>query len=350
MVFSFPKLTLNIAVRNEEKRIATLLTSIANQTYPKSQLEVLIIDGMSIDKTLEIVKAFKENYNIPIRIIKNPKKDSASGRTIGLLNATGDLHLYLDADMELAESTTLVKLVNPFLKEKGITGSFTRFLPHPRDPPLNRFLSYNPFQHDPLFEFLSPDIRSAIHKQGDGYFICYFKEGLVPVIGVVIFPTKLLKDTYFEIKKKWPDWMWSDVDFPIAMVTKGYNKFAYVINTGIYHHSYKNLPTLLRKKKRDITWSYLSTYKQRYATYINLNSKRDIARLLAFVLYSESLFLPFLRGILKSFKYHDPYCILYEPLLSWGITNWILFLLILDPRGRKFIVEVMHSVLSRNLR
>jgi glycosyltransferase involved in cell wall biosynthesis len=57
MVLSFPKLTLNIAVRNEEKRIATLLTSIANQTYPKSQLEVLIIDGMSIDKTLEIVYA-----------------------------------------------------------------------------------------------------------------------------------------------------------------------------------------------------------------------------------------------------------------------------------------------------
>jgi glycosyltransferase involved in cell wall biosynthesis len=93
MVLSFPKLTLNIAVRNEEKRIATLLTSIANQTYPKSQLEVLIIDGMSIDKTLEIVKAFKENYNIPIHIIKNTKKDSASGRTIGLLYATGDVHL-----------------------------------------------------------------------------------------------------------------------------------------------------------------------------------------------------------------------------------------------------------------
>jgi glycosyltransferase involved in cell wall biosynthesis len=80
-------------VRNEEKRIATLLTSIANQTYPKPQLEVLIIDGMSTNKTLEIIKAFKENYDLPIRIIKNHKKDSASGRTIGLLNATGDLHL-----------------------------------------------------------------------------------------------------------------------------------------------------------------------------------------------------------------------------------------------------------------
>jgi hypothetical protein len=49
-----------------------------------------------------------------------------------------------------------------------------------------------------MFEFLSTDIRSTIHKQGEGYFICYFKEGCVPIIGVVVFPTKLLKDTYFE--------------------------------------------------------------------------------------------------------------------------------------------------------
>jgi len=28
-------------------------------------------------------------------------------------------------------------------------------------------------------------------------------------------------------------------DFPIAMVTKGYNKFAYVVNTENHHHSYK---------------------------------------------------------------------------------------------------------------
>ncbi|MGC9203263.1 MAG: hypothetical protein ACP5HX_11425 [Thermoproteota archaeon] len=172
--------------------------------------------------------------------------------------------------------------------------------------------------------------------------ICvFFEAGLVPVIGVVVFPTKLLKGTYFEIKKKWPDWMWSDVDFPIAMVSKGLKKFAYVANTGIYHHSYRDIPTLLMKKKRDLTWSYLSTYKHRYATYLKLESKRDLIRLLAFVIYSESLILPFLRGLLKVLKYKDPYCMFYEPFLSWGLTNWILFLLISDSRGRKFILELI---------
>jgi glycosyltransferase involved in cell wall biosynthesis len=347
MILSFPKLTLNIAVRDEEKRIATLLTSIAKQTYPKSQLEVLIIDGMSRDKTLEIVKAFQENSDIPIHVIKNPKKDSATGRTIGLLHATGDLHLYLDADMELAESTTLVKLVNPFLKEQEIVGSFTRFLPHPHDPPLNRFLSYNPFQHDPMFEFLSTNIKSTIYKQRDGYFICHFEVGLVPVIGVVVFPTKLLKNTYFEIKKKWPDWTWSDVDFPIAVVSKGLKKFAYVTNTGIYHHSYTDLSTLLKKKRRDVIWSYLSTYKCRYATYINLISVRDMLKLIGFMLYSESLFLPLLRGLYKAIKFKDFYCIIYEPLLSWVLTNYVLSLLILDARGRKFLFELISNLLPK---
>jgi len=343
----FPKLTLNIAVRNEERRIATLLNSIIKQTYPKQCLEILIVDGMSEDRTLEIVKECSENCGNIIRVVKNPKRDSATGRTIGLTNATGDLHLYLDADMELAETTTLEKLVNPFIKDQEITGSFTRFLPDSNDPVLNRFLSYNPFQHDPMFEFLSTNIETLVYEKHEGYSKCLFEPGLVPVVGVIMFRTACLKSIYLEIKEKWPNWMWSDVDLPIAMASKGYKKFAYVTNTGIYHHSYTNLSTLLKKKKRDITWSYLSTYKQRYATYVKLDSTRDLFKLIGFILYSETLFLPLLRGLYKAIKFNDPYCIIYEPLLSWALTNYVLSLLILDARGRKFLIGLVGNLLPR---
>jgi glycosyltransferase involved in cell wall biosynthesis len=342
----FPKLTLNVAVRNEEKRLPKLLNSILKQTYPRSRLELLIVDGMSTDQTLEIVKKYSRDFSIPMRIIKNIKIDPATGRTLGLLNATGDLHLYLDADMELAEPSTLEKLASPFLENQEIAGTFTRLLSHNSDPPLNTFLSHNPFQHDPMFEFLSTSLDDTVYEKNNGYYKCIFKLGSVPVVGVILTRTESLKKVYSKITKKWPNWMWSDVDLPIALTQEGLSNFIYVANTGIYHHSYVNLSTFFRKKKRDVTWSYLSTYKNRYATYINLNSKKDLLKLLGFILYSESLFLPLIRGLYKAIKFRDQNCLFYEPILSWGITNYVISLLVLDTRGRKFLFERIRNLVK----
>ncbi|MHA1705852.1 MAG: glycosyltransferase [Promethearchaeota archaeon] len=43
---------------NEEKYIGQCLESIIASDYPKEMLEVLVVDGMSNDKTQEIVKIF----------------------------------------------------------------------------------------------------------------------------------------------------------------------------------------------------------------------------------------------------------------------------------------------------
>jgi glycosyltransferase involved in cell wall biosynthesis len=196
----YPKLSLNIAVRNEGKRIATLLNSIVNQTYPESCLEILIVDGLSSDNTLEIVKRYSKDFDIPVRIIDNPKMDCPTGRKLGLLNATGDLHLYLDADMELAETTTLEKLVKPLIKYPDVVGSFTRLLASPDDPPLNRFLSYNPFQHDPLFEFLSNNVENTVCEKCEEGYKCIFSFGSVPVVGVILCKTNILKKVYEQSK------------------------------------------------------------------------------------------------------------------------------------------------------
>ncbi len=51
-----PKISAVIITYNEEKFIGKCLDSIINQTYPKDQLELLVVDGMSTDKTREMVK------------------------------------------------------------------------------------------------------------------------------------------------------------------------------------------------------------------------------------------------------------------------------------------------------
>ena len=59
-----------IPCRNEEKYIAKCLDSILSQDYPKDKLEVLVVDGMSEDKTKEIVKDYSKKYPY-IKLLEN---------------------------------------------------------------------------------------------------------------------------------------------------------------------------------------------------------------------------------------------------------------------------------------
>ena len=52
-----------IPCRNEGKFIGKCLDSILEQDYSKDKIDVLVVDGMSTDKTCEIVKKYAQKSN-----------------------------------------------------------------------------------------------------------------------------------------------------------------------------------------------------------------------------------------------------------------------------------------------
>lgn len=83
-------------IYNEEKYIAQFLESLLKQDYPKGDLEILLIDGMSKDKTREIVLEYINRYPF-IRIIDNPDKIVPCAMNKGIEAAKGDIIMRLDA-------------------------------------------------------------------------------------------------------------------------------------------------------------------------------------------------------------------------------------------------------------
>lgn len=83
-------------IYNEEKYIAQCLDSLLQQDYPKSDLEILLVDGMSTDKTREIVKGYEEQYPF-IRLLDNEKRIVPCAMNIGVKAAKGDIIIRLDA-------------------------------------------------------------------------------------------------------------------------------------------------------------------------------------------------------------------------------------------------------------
>ena len=86
-------------IYNEEKYIAKCIDSILNQDYPKNDLEVLFVDGMSTDRTREIVKEYASRYSF-IKLIDNPNKIVPPAMNIGIKESKGEIIIRLDAHAE----------------------------------------------------------------------------------------------------------------------------------------------------------------------------------------------------------------------------------------------------------
>ena len=93
---SLTTVTVIIPCFNEEKFIGPCLDSILANDYIKEKLEILIIDGMSTDRTREIIGEYIQK-NSNIRIIDNKARYKAFALNLGIKNAEGDMIVIMDA-------------------------------------------------------------------------------------------------------------------------------------------------------------------------------------------------------------------------------------------------------------
>ena len=95
-----PKISITIPCRNEEKYIERCLMSIVNCDYDKSNLSVFVCDGMSNDKTREIVKSISEEHTF-IQLLDNPDQTTPFALNIGLRKDGFDIKIILGAHAEI---------------------------------------------------------------------------------------------------------------------------------------------------------------------------------------------------------------------------------------------------------
>lgn len=89
-----PLVSIIIPCYNVEKYIEDTLLSVINQSY--KNIEIIVINDGSTDKTLEILKRFSDNKNI--KIIDKKNEGVSKARNIGIQEANGELITFLDGD------------------------------------------------------------------------------------------------------------------------------------------------------------------------------------------------------------------------------------------------------------
>jgi len=95
-----PKVTIGVCVRNCESTILEAVKSIVAQDYPHELLEVLVVDGCSSDKTVQIIKGVLSNSDIKSQIFFE-NKGLGFARQMVVDNAEGKYVVWVDGDMVL---------------------------------------------------------------------------------------------------------------------------------------------------------------------------------------------------------------------------------------------------------
>jgi succinoglycan biosynthesis protein ExoA len=104
---NLPFVSIVVPCRNESASITRAFSSILVQDYPHDRMEVLIVDGMSEDATLDMVRRTAEDFGnargaCRLVLLENPQRIVPAALNLALKHAKGDIIFRLDGHSEMS--------------------------------------------------------------------------------------------------------------------------------------------------------------------------------------------------------------------------------------------------------
>ena len=129
---SFPRVSVVIPVHNGARSLGTTIESLRSQTYPRRQIEVIVVDNGSIDDTERaFVEQQWQNTLGSLQWVSIPTQGKAWALNAGIYFASGEYIANLDCDVELHPNaiTSMVKAFEADPRMAAATGAI-EIAPH----------------------------------------------------------------------------------------------------------------------------------------------------------------------------------------------------------------------------
>ena len=332
---NFLKFSFSLPVYNEEKRIKRCLDSIKMQDYPQDRIEVLLADGGSSDRTVEIASQYEF-----VRVSPNPRKLADFGAKINAKEATGDLFVIFAADNELADRDWLKIVNNVFLYDQEVSTLWCKMISSLEDSPLNRY--YELIQNDPLSFFVNKNLRYYLERaflrkfNGKNCYIFNVDKNKPLIWGAngLVYRTSWVREIILR------EGFVADNDVFQILIEGGKNKVAYLEDLYVYHHHIKSLKQWRKKWKRNFLEHFLTKRHTRNLGWImNKNFKW---KLLLWMVYSIIPLFSFIHSVYLSFRRRNIYW-LYHSLASFYQAVTYSWLVLSNVEGKKAIRELFYG-------
>jgi len=319
----FPSLSLIIVTRNVERTLPELLRTMSIQTYPKSKTEIVIVDGRSTDKTLDIIKQSKLN----IRVVQGKyPNDPEACKGEGLSLAKGEIVGLIDSDNYFPHKNWLSKMILPLMENKELVGSYTwRFAYKKSDKALNRYFSLIG-SADPIGLYLGKADKLSyisdkwigfgkVVKNTKAYFIVQFDKDHFPTLGSNGFFAR----RKFLIRGKVGPEKFFHIDVPFDILKYNLNNYAVVKDVIIHDTSIGSLIAYVRKRANYMRLHYQERARDRRYFVFDIRRKHDIFRLILFIFFTITFIQPLYVSLKGYIRVRDSAWFLH-PLFCFLIT------------------------------
>lgn len=112
--------SIGICVKNSERTIREAITSVLNQAFNKEQMEIIVIDDDSNDRTLSIIAEIVSKADVNMKLYSTNGNGLTVARQMVVDNSSGDFVVFVDGDMVL--SRDFVQNQVELMKKNPIVG------------------------------------------------------------------------------------------------------------------------------------------------------------------------------------------------------------------------------------
>jgi len=123
-----PKISILVALRDEEQTLEACVESLLQLDYPKKSLEILLINDRSSDRTSELVEKMKSKSDVIETLHIKTGIPGLSGKANaiaqGMENCSGELILVTDGDCRVPANWAKTHAAY-YQKDVGLVGGFT---------------------------------------------------------------------------------------------------------------------------------------------------------------------------------------------------------------------------------
>jgi glycosyltransferase involved in cell wall biosynthesis len=319
------KFSFIIPTYNAERHLDVCLRSIREQSFSQDDVEIVIADGGSSDRTLELAKKYGAI------ILNNEKRLAEYGVGLGMREARGALSVVFAADNELIGQDWLSKVWSVFENNSDLSALWGRLASGPNDPALNKYFEL--IQSDPLNWFLNSNLR--IYKKSAELIAPFcFKFKVDPRRPLVWGANGLV----CRIQKIRPSWIkeayMGDNDAFQSMVERGDDVVAYCDGPFVYHHHVARVSDWVRKWRRNFLHHFADKQGSRNMNWVIITGfKRKLIMWIFYNFLSFSLIHSVYLAIREKNRYW-----LYHPLISFLQCGTYIFLVLGTEKGRNLFI------------
>jgi len=116
------KFSLITVAYNSSQTITDTIQSVLNQNY--LNIEYIIVDGNSTDNTLEIVKAYEQQFKGRLRWISEPDKGLYDAMNKGIKMATGDIVGIINSDDFYHRNDIIEYIAHTFVEDSNLQATY----------------------------------------------------------------------------------------------------------------------------------------------------------------------------------------------------------------------------------